>query len=41
MKRTRTRNKFLRERTEANRRAYNIWRNYYLIDTKNQKRLLQ
>ena len=28
MKRTRMRNKFLRERTETNRRAYNIQRNY-------------
>ena len=28
MKRTRMRNNFLRERTEANRRAYNIRRNY-------------
>ena len=28
MKRKRLRNKFLRKRTEANRRAYNIQRNY-------------
>ena len=35
------RNNFLRERTEANRRAYNIRRNYCFIDTKNQKRLLK
>ena len=28
MKRTRMRNKFLRERTETNRRAYNIQINY-------------
>ena len=28
MKRTRMRNKFLRERTETNRRDYNIQRNY-------------
>ena len=28
VKRTRMRNKFLREKTEANRRAYNIQRNY-------------
>ena len=41
MKRTRMRNKFLRERTEVNRKACNIQRNYCFIDTKNQKRLLQ
>ena len=28
MKRTRTRNTFLRKRTKANRKAYNIQRNY-------------
>ena len=40
MKGTRMRKKFLRERTEANRKAGNIQKNYCFTDTKNQKRLL-
>ena len=38
MKRTRIRNKFLRERTEANRRAYNIQRNYCVSLMRKTKR---
>ena len=41
MKGTRMRKKFLRERTEVNRKAGNIQRNCCFTDTKNQKRLLQ
>ena len=37
-KRTRMRNKFLRERTEANRRAYNIQRNYCVSLIRKPKR---
>ena len=37
-KRTRMRNKFLRERTEANRRAYNIQRNYCVSLIRKTKR---
>ena len=38
MKRTRMRNKFLRERTEANRMAYNIQRNYCVSLIRKTKR---
>ena len=38
MKRTRTRNKFLRERTKANRKAYNIQRNYCVSLIRKTKR---